>query len=84
MLQGLKFQNRAISTEEKAGNEISYVTRTRIGYEDKIIIKILKQNSRYAIVTKYTSEELKELGYTSQEILSMPNIAIYDEILINK
>ena len=81
---GLKIPNQAISTEEKAGNEISYVTRTRIGYEDKIIIKILKQNSRYAIVTKYTSEELKELGYTSQEILSMPNIAIYDEILINK
>ena len=81
---GLKVPNQAISTEEKAGNEISYVTRTRIGYEDKIIIKILKQNSRYAIVTKYTSEELKELGYTSQEILSMPNIAIYDEILINK
>lgn len=81
---GLKVPNQAISTEEKAGNEISYVTRTRIGYEDKIIVKILKQNSRYAIVTKYTSEELKELGYTSQEILSMPNIAIYDEILINK
>lgn len=81
---GLKVPNQAISTEEKNGNEISYVTRTRIGYEDKIIIKILKQNSRYAIVTKYTSEELKELGYTSQEILSMPNIAIYDEILINK
>lgn len=81
---GLKIPNQAISTEEKAGNEISYVTRTRIGYEDKIIIKILKQNRRYAIVTKYTSEELKELGYTSQEILSMPNIAIYDEILINK
>ena len=81
---GHKVPNQAISTEEKAGNEISYVTRTRIGYEDKIIVKILKQNSRYAIVTKYTSEELKELGYTSQEILSMPNIAIYDEILINK
>ena len=81
---GLKVPNQAISTEEKAGNEISYVTRTRIGYEDKIIVKILKQNSRYAIVTKYTSEELKELGYTSQKILSMPNIAINDEILINK
>lgn len=81
---GLKVPNQAIFIEEKNGNEISYVTRTRIGYEDKIIVKILKQNSRYAIVTKYTSEELKELGYTSQEILSMSNIAIYDEILINK
>ena len=33
---GLKVPNTAISTEEKDGNEISYVTRTRIGYEDKI------------------------------------------------
>lgn len=81
---GLKVPNQAISKEEKEGNEISYVIRTRIGYEDKIIIKILKKNERYSIVTKYTNEELKELGYTSKEILNMPNIAIYDEILINK
>ncbi len=81
---GLKVPNQAIMTEDKNGNEISYVTRTRIGYEDKIIVKILKSNERYSIVTKYTSEELSELGYTSQEILSMPSIAIYDEILINK
>ena len=81
---GLKVPNQAISTEDKNGNEISYVTRTRIGYEDKIIVKILKKNERYSIVTKYTSDELTELGYTSQEIMNMPNIAIYDEILINK
>ena len=80
---GLKVPNSAIHTEEKNGNEISYVTRTRIGYQDKVIVKILKQNERYAIVTKYTSAELTELGYTSSEILNMPNIAIYDEILID-
>ena len=81
---GLKVPNQAISTEEKNGNEIHYVVRTRIDYQDKIIVKILKQNERYAIVSKYTSDELKELGFTSQEILNMPNIAIYDEIFINK
>ena len=63
---------------------MSYVVRTRIGYEDKILVKILKSNERYSIVTKYTSEELGELGYTSQEIRNMSSIAIYDEILINK
>ena len=81
---GLKVPNQAISTEEKNGKEIHYVVRTRIDYQDKIIVKILKQNERYAIVSKYTSDELKELGFTSQEILNMPNIAIYDEIFINK
>ena len=31
----------------------------------------------------YTSDELTELGYSATEIRNMPNIAIYDEILIN-
>lgn len=81
---GLRIPNSAISTEEEDGNEVNYVTRTRLGYEDKILIKILKANDKYSIVTKYTSEELTELGYTLSEITNMPNIAIYDEILINK
>ena len=80
---GLKVPNTAISTEEKNGNEISYVTRTRIGYEDKIIVKVLKANEKYSIVTNYTSDELQELGYSTSEIRNMPNITIYDEILIN-
>lgn len=79
---GLRVPNQAISTEQKGENEISYVTRTRIGYEDKIVVKVLKTNKKYSIVTNYTSEELSELGYTAAEIRSMPNIAIYDEILI--
>ena len=80
---GLRVPNTAISTEEKNGNEIAYVTRTRIGYEDKILVKVLKTNEKYSLVTNYTSDELTELGYTPAEIRNMPNIAIYDEILIN-
>ena len=79
---GLKVPNTAIFTEEKNGNEIAYVTRTRIGYQDKILIKVLKANEKYSIVTNYTSEELIEIGYTISEIKNMPNIAIYDEIFI--
>lgn len=80
---GLRIPNSAIKTEEKNGNQISFVTRTRIGYEDKIIVKILKTNEKYSIVTNYTSDELTDLGYTIEEIRQMPNIAIYDEILLN-
>lgn len=81
---GMKIPNSAISYENKNNNEIAYVTRKRIEYEDKILIKILKSNDRYSVVTNYTSDELKELGYSSEEIRNMPNISIYDEILINK
>ena len=80
---GMRVPNQAISTEEKDGNKISYITRTRIGYEDKIIVKVLDSNEKYSIVTNYTSEELGELGYTSAEIRNMPSISIYDEILLN-
>ena len=79
---GLKIPNNAIHTEKKGENDISYVTRTRIGYDDKIAVKVLRKNEKYSIVTNYTSEELSELGYTVDEIRNMPNIAIYDEILI--
>ena len=81
---GMKVPNQAITTEEKDGNQISYITRIRIGYEDKILVKVLKSNERYSMVKNYTSEELGELGYTSTEIRSMPSVSIYDEILLNK
>ena len=55
-----------------------------MGYEDKILIKILESNEKYSIVTRYTSEELTELGYSLSEINNMPTVTIYDEILINK
>ena len=84
----LDVQRKKINVEHVASqmleNNIAYITRTRIGYEDKILVKILKSNEKYSIVTNYSTEELTEMGYTSSEIRSMPNIAIYDEILINK
>lgn len=80
---GLKVPNTAIFKETKDENEVTYVTRTRIGYEDKILVKILKANEKYSIVTNYTSEELLKQGYTSKEISNLPKITIYDEILIH-
>lgn len=34
-------------------------------------------------MTNYTTEELKELGYTVKEIKNMAKITIYDEILVD-
>lgn len=80
---GKKIPNTAIEFERKGENQVAYITRTRNGYQDNILIKILKQNDKYSIVDNYTSEELKKLGYTSEEIKSRKTLTLYDEILKN-
>lgn len=76
---GWRVPNSAILTEEGK----TYVIRNRAGYLDKILVKILRQNETYSILNRYTTEELKEMGYTAKEINNMPKISLYDEILIN-
>lgn len=78
---GKKIPNESIAKEQKGENEVSYVIRTRDGYSDKIYVKVLRSNDKYSIVTNYTRDELKELGFTTDEIKSTKNLTIYDEIL---
>lgn len=77
--EGFRIPNEAIKEE----NGLSYVVRNRNGYYNKMLVKILKQNDEYCIVRQYKTEELKELGFTSSQIYSMRNIALYDEIVLN-
>ena len=77
--EGFRIPNEAIKEE----NGLSYVVRNRNGYYNKMLVKILKQNDEYCIVRQYKTEELEELGFTSSQIYSMRNIALYDEI-VNK
>lgn len=78
---GKKVPNIAIGYENVNGQQVPYVIRTRAGYEDKIIIKILKQNDSYSIVDNMEYEELVKLGYTEKEIRSRSLLTLYDEIL---
>ena len=76
---GLKIPNQAIIKQ----NELTYVVRNRSGYYSKLLVKVLKETEDYSIVTTYTTDELKELGFSVQEISAYKKINIYDEILIN-
>ena len=76
---GLKVPNQAI--KEKDG--LQYVVRSRAGYLNKILVKVLRQNEKYSIVTSYSTDELKELGYTPEEISNFKKITIYDEMILN-
>lgn len=77
--EGLKIVNSAI-IEEGAEN---YIIRNRMGYKDKILVKILKQNKNYSIIRNYTTSELTELGYDKEDIYNMKSISINDEIIVN-
>ena len=75
---GLKVPNSSIIQKE----EKDYIVRKRIGYTDNILVKVLKVSKNYSIIENYTTSELKELGYSTEEIKNMKNITLYDEILL--
>lgn len=76
---GLKVPNEAIVNE----NDLNYVVRNRAGYLSKILVKVKKQGDNYSIIESYTTEELKKLGFTDEEIANYKKISIYDEILLH-
>ena len=76
---GLKVPNQAITEE----NDLKYVVRNRAGYLSKILVKVTRQGEKYSIVEPYSTDELKELGFSNQEIVSYKKILLYDEILLN-
>lgn len=74
---GLKVPNSAIIVEDGK----NYIERNVMGYKDKILIKILKQNKNYSIVDNYSIDELLDMGYDEQYIKSRKSISLYDEIV---
>ena len=69
---GLKVPNK----KKKKKDGLQYVVRSRAGYLSKILVKVLRQNDKYSIVTTYTTDELKELGYSPEQISTFKKITI--------
>lgn len=76
---GLRVPNSSIITKD----EKNYIIRKRAGFTDQIMIKVLKKAENNSIIANYTSSELKEMGYSTEEIRNMKNITLYDEIILN-
>ena len=76
---GLKIPNEAIVELDR----LNYVVRNRAGYLNKILVNVTEQGEDYSIVQPYTTEELKELGFSNEEINSYRKISLYDEIILN-
>lgn len=77
--EGLKVPNQAIIQDE---NNLNYVIRQRLGYLEKVLVKIETASENYSIITSYRTIELSELGYTKEEITTYKKIKLYDEILL--
>lgn len=76
---GLKVPNQAIIEE----NGLNYVVRNRVGYLDKILVKVTRKNDKYSIVSNYSTDDLEKIGFDKNEIGSMKKISIYDELVLN-
>ena len=76
---GLKVPNSSIIKE----GDYSYVIRSREGYDSKILVKVLQSNDSYSLVDNYSSKELSDMGYSTDEIRNMYTIKLYDRIKLN-
>ena len=72
---GNKIPNSAIFNV----NGLSYVIRSNNGYNDYVLVKILKQSDDYSIVSNYSLVELKELNL-KQNIST--SLLLYDEVVL--
>jgi len=77
--EGLKVPNQAIVDVDG----LKYVVRNRAGYLSKLLVNVKRQGEKYSIVETYTTEKLKEIGFTDKEILNYKKISIYDEVILN-
>lgn len=79
---GLKVPNQAL--KEKDG--LYYVIRNKAGIQTELLVKIERQTDKFAIIEAYSDSELKELGFSAEEIKSYnkKKITNYDEIIIEE
>ena len=73
---GLKVPNSSI-IEDSDG--LKYVVRQKSGYSNKVLVKVLKKNEKFSLISTYTKEELDSLGVDSQ---TDTKIILYDKVLL--
>lgn len=59
---------------------LNYVVRTHNGYNEYVLVKVLKQSDEYSIVSNYSLADLKELNFGNNVATSL---VLYDELIFN-
>ena len=73
---GLKVPNDAIGEDD---NGQKYVLKKTTSGTSKVLIKVLKTNNKYSIISTYSTDDLKALGIDVNE---SGNIEVYDTIMM--
>lgn len=73
---GIRIPNSSIIEE----NNLKYVMRKTSKGNEKVLVKILRKNDNYSIVSSYSSEDLQQLGVDSSE---NTKLNVYDAILVS-
>lgn len=73
---GLKVPNTAIAEDE---NGLKYVVKRKTTGDEKVIVKVLKKNDKFSIVTQYKQDEIDSLNIDKNNNYK---ISEYDTILL--
>lgn len=49
----------------------------------KVLVKVERENDNFCMIKNYNTEDLIEFGYTTEEINSMREVKLYDEIVVD-
>ena len=72
---GYKIPKTAIYEE----NNLHYVIKSRGGYLEKVLVRIVRESGDYAIVTSYSASAIKDLAISNKV---KTTISLYDELLL--
>lgn len=64
-------------------NGKSYVLIKKNANSTKVLVKVEKENGNYCLIENYSTEKLIEFGYTAEEINSMVQVKLYDEVIVD-
>ena len=75
-ISGLKVPNDAIA---EGSDGLKYVLKKTSSGTSKVLVKVLKTNNKYSIISTYSKEDLNELGI---DIANYENINAYDTLMM--
>ena len=79
---GWKVPNESIMYENEDEEGLAYVIRQKLGYTDKIYVKVLKKGEKYSIIENYTNKELLDKGVLEENPSFGKSLRLYDEVQI--